>query len=351
MPTIRSPREKEASEAIYLAKGLAMVLVLIGHFGPANWWSESFRQCVAVIYLFHMPLFMMLSGYLSALRPTDSARRAQSLFGWSREEWRRRSVRFLLPYLSVQLVYIALKLMLRPVFDYGTIDVATLAAVFVRPADSPASLMWFIYTLFLLTLVYPALRRGLRDAFWVLLVACGVFFVPTPALFALDRVAYYLPFYALGALLAERRWLECREFSKTVLGATLGFGALASLALAADLFQWMPLRLLAGASGAVAVLGGTVLAVRQGAAPPVLRMVGVHSASVYFFHQPVVWGVAVLAARGFHLSGDRLLLVLPFAVLAGAGLPILFDRVVLTRSPTAALLFSGRPIKTARTVG
>lgn len=52
-------------------KGLLIVLVVVGHFGQtiANLLPESIQfvghGIVLFIYLFHMPLFMYVSGYLS----------------------------------------------------------------------------------------------------------------------------------------------------------------------------------------------------------------------------------------------------------------------------------------------
>jgi fucose 4-O-acetylase-like acetyltransferase len=50
-------------EWVLIAKGLGIVLVVAGHFWPADspaYWTEVRR----VIYTFHMPLFFFLSGWL-----------------------------------------------------------------------------------------------------------------------------------------------------------------------------------------------------------------------------------------------------------------------------------------------
>lgn len=46
-----------------IAKALCIVLVVVGHFNPDNapaWW-----KCInQIIYSFHMPLFLFVSGYV-----------------------------------------------------------------------------------------------------------------------------------------------------------------------------------------------------------------------------------------------------------------------------------------------
>ena len=48
---------------VHIAKGLAIVLVVVGHFYPVQspeYWTVMHQ----VIYAFHMPVFFLLSGYL-----------------------------------------------------------------------------------------------------------------------------------------------------------------------------------------------------------------------------------------------------------------------------------------------
>lgn len=49
------------------AKGLAILLVVIGHLLQYNLVGTSAKDLFDIIYSFHMPLFMFLSGYVASL--------------------------------------------------------------------------------------------------------------------------------------------------------------------------------------------------------------------------------------------------------------------------------------------
>ncbi len=89
------------------AKGLAILLVVFGHLvarqGPTGvGWYDPLR---IGIYLFHMPLFMYLSGYVAFM---SGAARAP-LSGWPAFV-RRRAVRLLVPFLLFGLIILCAKL-------------------------------------------------------------------------------------------------------------------------------------------------------------------------------------------------------------------------------------------------
>ena len=59
-----SEKSKNRIEWIDCAKGLAIILVVYGH--ALTYFSPNFDSVVHVIYSFHMPLFFVLTGYVSA---------------------------------------------------------------------------------------------------------------------------------------------------------------------------------------------------------------------------------------------------------------------------------------------
>jgi fucose 4-O-acetylase-like acetyltransferase len=60
---MKSEHNQGSLEWIFIAKGLGIFLVVVGHFyteSSPTYWSEMRK----IIYSFHMPLFFILSGYL-----------------------------------------------------------------------------------------------------------------------------------------------------------------------------------------------------------------------------------------------------------------------------------------------
>lgn len=224
------------------AKGLAILLVVFGHLvarqGPAGVvWYEKAR---ILVYLFHMPLFMYLSG-LVATRfdgPAPGAR------GWFRLVG-RGAERLLLPFALFGLVILL-----------GKLAISGLVAVDNRPSGlwaglggmvwntgaSPALSVWYLAVLFVYRAATPLLarRRGLP-----ILVAAALYPLPAPPLMYADRICLYYVFFVAGRLAAgaggrwsaalDRWWPVCAVAFVLLLGS-----------VCAGLF---PIDFVAGAAG------------------------------------------------------------------------------------------------------
>ena len=89
---------KERFRAVDLAKGIGIILVVLGHSlkqteADAKW----IRVLVCLIYSFHMPLFFMLSGFLARKILRMGTYRERLLY------IRDRAVRLLIPYFVIGL--------------------------------------------------------------------------------------------------------------------------------------------------------------------------------------------------------------------------------------------------------
>ena len=61
--TMAAGAARSSTDWVVIAKGIGIILVVIGHFHPDTsplYWSDI----RVIIYSFHMPLFFVLSGYL-----------------------------------------------------------------------------------------------------------------------------------------------------------------------------------------------------------------------------------------------------------------------------------------------
>ncbi len=192
------------------AKGLAILLVVFGHLvarrTPAGvGWYDPLRIAV---YLFHMPLFMYLSGYVTFL--SGAAR--TPLSGWPRL-LRRRAHRLLLPFLLFGLAILL-----------GKLAVARMAPVDNVPPDlwhglralvwdtehSPATSVWYIAVLFAYCVITPPLLALDRSRAALIGVAVLLFLLPLPPWFYLDRIGTYFVFFVAGGIAADAgpRWLR-----------------------------------------------------------------------------------------------------------------------------------------------
>ncbi|MFC7304530.1 acyltransferase family protein [Streptomyces monticola] len=178
------------------AKFLLVVLVVIGH----NWAAlvrdmETVKAAYAVVYLFHMPAFILLCGLFSRG------------FTGSAEQIRTLIARVLVPYLVFTVAYKAC---------YALVS----GASFTLTPTEPTYLLWFLIALFLWRLTVPvwqAVRFPVAVSV-ALSLAAGLTGMGYDL--ALPRVLMFLPWFVLGLQLrpehflrirtrAMRRWAPC----------------------------------------------------------------------------------------------------------------------------------------------
>jgi len=169
------------------AKGCLAVLVVLGHF------TELMRHNVPIaghvsmfIYIFHMPMFVLLSGYFS---------RAE--VGWGAV--RKGLIRVFLPYLFFQLVLVAITYCCHPMThrELG------------RALLTPQGALWYLFCLFWWRLSLPYfLKMPTPVAMALLLGLLGGFLPRGNLLFSSSRMMAFFPFFVLGYYLRIRGdWL------------------------------------------------------------------------------------------------------------------------------------------------
>ncbi len=194
--------ERKKINWLLILQGWAMLWVVIGHAPLGD--PESGPLWVTMLYRFaysfHMPLFMMVSGYLFY-----STRISNEL----EKEWpyhriiRDKSVRLLLPGFIFSLVALATKVAFPSEMSRQTgISTNELVHGFVYPYDNPLRELWFIVTLFWFFLLAPLWRFTLSNL-WTICMS-SLFFVvlyfwhPNTEFLCIGRVFRYGIWFYLG---------------------------------------------------------------------------------------------------------------------------------------------------------
>jgi len=187
-------------EDIDRTKGLAILLVVFGHLvaraDPAGVsWYEPLRRAV---YAFHMPLFLYLSGLVAVGSGMLLAPRA----AWPGMA-RRRAMRLLVPFFGFGLLVMFGKLALcRVVFvDHPPAGWrAGLDGLLWHTANSPALSIWYLFVLFVVSVVCAFVLDG-RPArlWWLLVVALAMYALVWPDDVYLPQLGRYAVFFVLGA--------------------------------------------------------------------------------------------------------------------------------------------------------
>ncbi|MFH9490711.1 acyltransferase family protein [Streptomyces halstedii] len=186
-------------------KYLAIVLVAVAHaWEPVMDGSRTTRALYMVVYAFHMPAFILVSGYFSRS------------FDMSPRKVKRLVSTVVVPYVLFETAY---SLFRRYAGGYDDTPISLL---------DPLFLTWFLVALFIWRVTTP-LWRSLRHPLPIA-VAIGLLAVTTPEIgddLDLQRVLQFLPFFVLGLVLRPEHFELVRRREVRVLAVPLFAGALA----------------------------------------------------------------------------------------------------------------------------
>jgi fucose 4-O-acetylase-like acetyltransferase len=189
---------KNKIEFIAAARCIGILLVVFGHSYPFDVYiSPSLWKIKDFIYMFHMPLFLFLSGYLL----TYNTRSAGSYIC-------RRGVRLLVPYFALSVIAFVPKALVQQFLnDSVEFSAWYLIKTELIPRENVWGHFWYIPVVFALccfgVLILKTMRSR-RAAGWVLLAATYLLlFVPqTTDWFALEDLRKTAFYFVLGMMLA-----------------------------------------------------------------------------------------------------------------------------------------------------
>ena len=176
-----------------IAKALCILLVVVGHFNPDSaptWW-----KCINhIIYSFHMPLFLFVSGYVYL-----HTLRKQSYTSFIGKKCRRLAV----PYLITSAIIISIKLLSggnahpsTPVTPFSFVEMLYLPAA--------GYFLWFVWALLLMfAIVWFAKGKKARIALLVASVALYYTPIDFPEFFCLHQFKMMMLYFMSGVVFAE----------------------------------------------------------------------------------------------------------------------------------------------------
>ena len=190
---------------LLILQGWTMLWVVIGHSNleepGCNPVFEEFLYSFA--YSFHMPLFMLISGWLFYYtRLSSSEINNPWTFGGVLKD---KVVRILIPGLVFSIIAYAVKLAFPgDVSRQVSLNGAEIAHSYLYPNDNPLRELWFLVTLFWFFALFPLWKAVLSKNWstWILLlVLCVLHFVhPQCELLCLDRVFDFAIWFYLGII-------------------------------------------------------------------------------------------------------------------------------------------------------
>lgn len=201
-------RGKARNPYVDAVRGFAILLVVLGHAIQYTTHGYDDIFLFRAIYSFHMPLFMFISGFVL-------------LRGVQKDPFpiflKKKSLHLLVPFFSW---YFLFHYLLR-----GGFRTTGLKEYAIRLAQSPESGLWFLWVLFLCSLLlFATIRLHPRRAVLNILIATLLVFaikhLTEISVFGFERVLWYLPFVFAGYL-ANAYEAQLRRFRWPLIAVAL----------------------------------------------------------------------------------------------------------------------------------
>lgn len=322
-------------EALDIAKGMAIIFVVLGHVVsrgsvPGVEWYPILKL---VLYKFHMPLFMALSGMSLGLswRHRETWTAVGDLVG-------KRIKTLMVPYLLFGVIIVIGKLVAQRFMHVDNLPdglISGVMKVVLYPMQSASVFLWYIQVLAWYFLIIPwMMQRDERFTPWILLVA-GVLLnqFKWTYLLNISGVIEYLPFFAAGILLGQN-WDRLAAGMLAKRFAPVWILPFVVAIVYSILVSWLP-KWFVGILSIPAVL--SLSQILHGAVAKKLVFLGNHTLSIYLMNT-----IFIGLAKGILLPiipyRDGYF-VIYFIILASLGiiLPVAV-KLMLTRShPRAAI--------------
>ena len=181
---------------------IGILLVLFGHSHSSDWGTFSgtvLESAINFIYLFHMPLFFFIAGYLFM----NSKSMEKIGYGiWIRD----KAIKLLTPYLVLSLVAAVPKYY----FETGTMSglVSSVVTGILEPRIGVWGHFWFIPVLLVVYVFFGLLKKLIPNVKWLiteaLMISLILYFMPIQTMWlGLSDVKAVCIFFAVGMIIHE----------------------------------------------------------------------------------------------------------------------------------------------------
>ncbi len=361
-PFCREHRQRTMKKQRYIiselniARGIGIYLVVLGHaldhynrnYIPLGPWMNVW----AIIYMFHMPLFFFVAGYvynLSSVSPSSYRDYPSFLTNKARH--------LLLPYFSFSLILLALRCSLAALegrLTMGSIS-SDLFLILINPHKGPSSYLWFIYTLFVMYGFFPFVditcrKNSFFKPAWLALFLClyWLSFILGYTMLV-DLCANYI-FFFLGYLIYQHfdiKSQSLQKYSWCVVLIFISFSLIYILNIAGQVFR-IPYRLAFALIGIMLVINisSWITNMEKGKIYYILNRLGKSSYDIYLLHYIVgIYSFGIIFYKIFNFTINPrvevfiILFILPIVSIAFS---LVLSDMFLNKYTLTRKLFLGR---------
>lgn len=271
-------------KSIDIAKGIGIILVVIGHVtSPVMLDNDILQQIYRGLYTFHMPLFFLLAGVSYGL-----ASHKVKIGGGIQHFIKRRFLRLMVPYFTWALIYTPVKMIMKEYVRFKT----NANPLTLLLGNNPDGELWFLYVLFLLNVIAVILINNKNALYWMsggLAISAVSSFIPTSVAYpgiSLSFSLYQVGFFFAGVWLG----LEKSRFESLKQSFVICISGIAFVMFQIALFRHQEIesfRIIAGIAGVLVVIGISTL-IERIAVGEKLCWLGVRSMQIFILHAPML---------------------------------------------------------------
>ena len=199
-------RQSKRNIKLDILKGIAIFCVVWGHFiqqGTLEGILRVDNPVEQIIYAFHMPLFMLISGYLMY----NSFQRRGLL-----QQWLHWCKNLVLPLIAWTLIAEGC-IVLRNIILTGTFDFSSISILDFYQ-------YWFIFALLICGVIASLIKTVLHDKTWIYITAVVILFVST---FNIFSIGWMWPFFVIGYLINKHSAKMSKFLPKLSLACLIAF--------------------------------------------------------------------------------------------------------------------------------
>ena len=328
---------KKYYDEITIAKGIAIVLAVLGHSFPdavKNFWiigdNSSASYIFNWIYSFHMYVFFVCAGFLFIPK--------LNLYDNIKEQFKRRAKRLLIPYFFFSFTYLFLKIFFGKFADHPLDNNAFIMMFF---GESPCYGVWFLWTLFIISFICILLRKmtvfGLLIISIVLFLGLNISDVPNPLL----KISNFMLWFILGGFLAiYYKYFQLIK-GKLVLGVFLFF-----CSLVAQLFVMrIPIQLIVFIKHFVGVMWVMFLsfeiANRSGGIKKILKFIGDYCMDIYILSMFILVPLRILYVNFGLINYIPYWIYVCSSTIFGLTIPCVMSKYFVRRNNVLKILLIG----------
>jgi fucose 4-O-acetylase-like acetyltransferase len=308
------------------AKGLAIFLVVFGHvfINKVPSGQEWYSLLNPVVYKFHMSFFMFITGLVMFY----TYPRIDTISDYLAYV-RKKFIRFIPAYLLFAVIVWLGKFFFAKFADVErpVMGISDFIVVLIQPRHSHCGSLWYIYVCFIYFMIIPILLKLVRQKVEFLLVfALVLHFVPSTTYFALEQVFEYMFVFLLGGYAA---W-HINEYSEWIDGYSYLFLAIFTGAVVFAFLVNVP-KIMLGLLSLPAL--HSLVRWKIFDKSFFFRIFGEYTFPIYLMNTIAI-GVPSVMMRKFGLwDGPASFAVVPVLLVSGLALPILAQKLFISRIP------------------